>query len=127
MLTARTMFELFHEEPNLNWERAKRDLRRSIAESVDPLTIPIRRTFKEMFTLPWRTVFPGKDCWDYWKEFCIVTDTEFTDEELDELIRENWIHINSPYDCTGRVFTSHLSAIRIPCGTLFIHCKGVDV
>ena len=124
MLSLRKLYELIHEYPQSN--AFKKEARERTAEKIDPLTIPLRRTMKEAFTLPWRTIYPD-DSYEWWREYCIVTDAQLTDEELDELIKEQTIHINSPYDCTGKVFTSSLTATRMPCGILFIHTKAVDV
>lgn len=125
MLPLRKLYELIHEYPH-HCKSFKKEARARTAEKIDPLTIPLRRTLKEAATLPWRTFYPD-DSGEWWKEYCIITDAEFTDEELREIIEEEWIHIYSPYDCTGKVFTSSLTATRMPCGILFVHCKGVDV
>lgn len=53
----------------------------------------------------------------------------WTDEEVQEFVDdEMWICINSPYDCTGQVFTHWINWHRNPNGMIsFIHCKGLDV
>ena len=41
----------------------------------------------------------------YTKEFF---NTPFTDEEKDEFIEDQWQRICSPYDCTGKLFTTSI-------------------
>lgn len=125
MLTLRKLYELIHTYP-CHTDALKREARLRTAKRIDPLTIPLRRTMKEAATLPWRIFYPDESR-EWWKEYCIIIDAEFTDEQLDEFIEEEWIHIHSPYDCTGKVFTSSITVTRMPCGILFIHTKGVDV
>lgn len=126
-MNIRSAYSLIHSYPELPHRAIKQELRSRSAHRKDPLSVPLRRTYAEAYSLPWRTFFPDPESGEWWKEYCIVTDQQFTDEELDEIIRENWISNCSPYDCTGKVFTSSLTAVRVPCGTLFIHCKGIDV
>lgn len=52
---------------------------------------------------------------------------EWTDEELDNLANEEWITINSPYDCTGHRFTWRIDFVRTPAGVVYIHGTGLDV
>lgn len=38
----------------------------------------------------------------------------FTEEEKAEYIESNWIFINSPYDCTGKIFTTYIKVFNMP-------------
>ena len=58
-----------------------------------------------------------------WKTF---TEEKFTDEEKRELMDEWWIHIYSPYDCTGKEFTQWIGFFEVPNGTWIYHRKGID-
>lgn len=51
----------------------------------------------------------------------------YTPHEIQELVDEAWITINSPYGCTGRLFTVDIHAKQTPVGLVWIHRKGVDV
>ena len=126
MFNARTMFYLFRTFPDWNWDEAKRDVRRRISQATDPMEIPLRRPYSEINKTPWKKRYhaPHGETWD---EYCIITDEQFTDEDLREIRESYWEHICSPYDCTGQIFTLSFKAIRIPCGTLFIHTKGIDL
>ena len=50
----------------------------------------------------------GESCW--WKEYF---DEPFTEEEKREFIKDRWIHIYSPYDCTGRWFTQWIAVYNV--------------
>ena len=50
----------------------------------------------------------GESCW--WKEYFDYT---FTEEEKQEFIEDRWVHIYSPYDCTGKWFTSHIAVCNL--------------
>ena len=52
---------------------------------------------------------------------------EWTPEEIRDAIEEAWISVNSPYDCTGRLFTVDIHARQTPVGLVWIHRMGVDV
>ena len=70
--------------------------------------IELRRMLKrESRNIYWN----GKDfdyCWT--KEWF---DSPFTEEEKQEYIEDNWIRINSPYDCTGKWFTSRIVVCNV--------------
>ena len=50
----------------------------------------------------------GESCW--WKEYF---DEPFTEEEKREFIEDRWVHIYSPYDCTGQWFTSRIAICNV--------------
>lgn len=61
-----------------------------------------------------------------WKEYGIIDN--MSDSELDELINDEWLTINSPYDCTGKAFSCWIDTKRNKSGLIsWIHCKGIDV
>ena len=55
--------------------------------------------------------------------------SECLDETIDEWINDYiWRTINSPYDCTGKLFTRWISWHRNPCGRIsFVHHLGIDI
>ena len=57
------------------------------------------------------------------------TIADWSDESIQEWINENmWCRINSPYDCTGQMFTRWIKWHRNPCGRIsFVHGFGIDV
>lgn len=65
-------------------------------------------------------------------ETCIqvnVVNRLFTESEKQEIIDNEWISINSPYDCTGKLFTQyiHIAEIKLLNKTIIIHSLGLDV
>lgn len=63
-----------------------------------------------------------------WIEYGFFEAKDWTDEEIQEFVDDMEIHINSPYDCTGMVFTQWITWHRNPCGLVsVIHKKGLDV
>ena len=70
--------------------------------------------------------------------FCLSEDGEsiteyrirkgfYTPHEIQELVDQSWTAINSPYDCTGKLFTVYIHARQTPVGLVWIHRKGLDV
>lgn len=73
-------------------------------------------------------LYQREDECDVWTEYGFFNVEDMTDEEIQEAIDEMRIEINSPYDCTGKVFTMWISWHKNPCGLLsVIHRKGLDV
>lgn len=65
---------------------------------------------------------------EYWYRIGILDPEDATDEELREYFDGMRVVIDSPYDCTGRAFTSHISWHRNPCGLVsYVHAMAVDV
>jgi len=63
-----------------------------------------------------------------WIEYGFFEADGMSDEEIQEYVDEMEIHIYSPYDCTGKVFTQWITWHRNPCGWIsVIHKKGLDV
>lgn len=55
-------------------------------------------------------------------------DDTWTDEDLDEYIDNRRVVINSDYDCTGLLFTSHIHWHRNPCGLVsIVHTLNLDI
>ena len=52
---------------------------------------------------------------------------EWSQEEIREAVDNAWISINSPYDCTGQIFTEGIHARQTLAGLVWIHRIGVDV
>ena len=64
---------------------------------------------------------------DSWTEFALFEGDDCTDEEISEYVNSMRIRINSPYDCTGKVFTEWINWHRNPNGWIsVIHHKAID-
>ena len=50
----------------------------------------------------------GESCW--YKRYY---DTPFTEEEKQEFIEDNWVHINLPWSPTGKWFTRHIAVCNV--------------
>lgn len=81
--------------------RATKDLKRDIRRIMKPLNTD---PFEEIWH--YRDEY-GDSC--YTKEFFDVT---FTEEEKEEFIKDQWRHIYSLYDCTGKLFTTSIRVIN---------------
>ena len=68
----------------------------------------------------------GERCW--YKEWF---DYHFTEEDKREFIEDRWVHIYSPYDCTGKWFTSHIAVCNVETSfgakAVVYHFMGLDV
>lgn len=65
------------------------------------------------------------NCWEYWVEKTVYS-YEFSQEEIEEYIEDNWIRIYSLYDCTGLTFTRDIRCFPINGKTIVYHFKAVD-
>ena len=65
---------------------------------------------------------------EYWTEYGFLSGTDYSDEEVREIIDEMRYRICSPYDCTGKPFTMWIDWHRNPSGLIsFVHRVGLDV
>ena len=59
-----------------------------------------------------------------------VDTTDMTDAEVKEAWEQykedNWANVNSPYDCSGQVFTAWMDIHRVPHGAWIYECQCVD-
>lgn len=68
------------------------------------------------------------DAPEYWSVFGFVDPEDATDEEIQDYFDDMRVVINSPYDCTGRAFTSSLTWHRNPSGLVsYVHRMAVDI
>ena len=51
----------------------------------------------------------------------------FNDEEKREFENDFWVSVNSPYDCTGQIFTVSIDFYKVHNGTWVYHHKALDV
>lgn len=65
---------------------------------------------------------------EYWTEYGFLIGTDYTDEQVQEIIDEMYERIYSLYDCTGRPFTRWIDWHRNPSGLIsYRHYKGLDI
>ena len=65
------------------------------------------------------------DCYGSWIEKTIYP-YEFTMEEIEEYVEENWTSIYSAYDCTGKTFTRDIRCFPVNGKTIVYHFKAID-
>lgn len=98
----------------------KREYRAKAKRFHDPLAKPL--------TEEPRTWYDPERDYESMSEYGIDPSlSDMTDDELREYFEEQEIHINSPYDCTGKIFTRWISWKRTPAGVSWVHRKGLDV
>lgn len=51
----------------------------------------------------------------------------FDDDEKQEFVNDYWESINSPYDCTGQIFTVSIDFYKVKNGTWVYHHKSIDI
>ena len=51
---------------------------------------------------------------------------EFTEEEIESYIEDNWLSIYSWYDCTGKTFTRRIKIFPLQGKTIVYHYKAID-
>lgn len=71
------------------------------------------------------------DDWESYIEFGFLPDytRTYSDEEVEDWIDDRMrMVINSPYDCTGKLFSAWIDWRRNPTGLIsYRHCIGIDV
>ena len=104
----------------------RREYYRSIDRNhVDPIAKPLTEKWRTIIDDPDDIALSGRD----YRIFMTETPDEWTDDEIEEFIMEEvgYPPICSPYDCTGKRFTSWCSWSRQPIGIVMIHCWGTDL
>lgn len=68
------------------------------------------------------------NCDDYgsWIEKTIYP-YEFSADDIEEFIEDNWQRIYSMYDCTGKAFTRDIRCFPINGKTIVYHFKSLDI
>lgn len=92
---------------------------------TDQLMKPITEEWRTIVDDPEDIALSGYD----YRIFRTETPDEWTDDEIEEFIMDEvgYPPICSPYDCTGRRFTSWVSWSRQPVGIVMIHRWGTDL
>ena len=128
----RMYFFILHNAKNCLKPEVKRRYRHSIKVTHnDSLEKSLRdHKWKEFWlcgTDPWRRVYRDDNC-DSWYEYTIMPDfEEESDEEMQRSIDELRVEINSPYDCTGKPFSSWIHWKRTKAGVVIIRRMSLDV
>ena len=60
-------------------------------------------------------------------KYGIIPETDWTDDEILEFVDNVWVHNHSPYDCTGKLYTSSVHVSRISIGLAYVHRFVLDV
>lgn len=124
-------FLLMRLNPKAMEPRIKRRYRASFKCRQDPLAISLRDHKWKDFWLcgkdPWRRVYK-KDDWESWYEYVIMPDWEGEpDEVIQEAVDELEVNIYSPYDCTGKPFSSWIHWKRTKAGVVIVRHMCLDV
>lgn len=120
-------FWLLRNFPDAVSKEEKISMRRRLRAREDPLAHSMRDfTIRDLFTNKgrWRCVCPWDDSVT---EFAIARDCDWTDDDLRDLVNDEWIRVTGPYDCTGKWFTRNFHWKRTPAGVALIHTKGLDI
>ena len=120
-------FWMLRHYPEAVSKEQKISMRRRLKRREDPLAHSMRDfTIRDLFTNKgrWRTVSKWEESIS---EFAIAKDCDWTDDDLRDLVNDEWIYVRGPYDCTGQWFTSDFHWKRTPAGVVLIHTKGLDV
>lgn len=115
--------------------RAKRLLRRLVKQELagkrDRLThglIDGRLHERYRYDFDGVTAYGFVNNGDFVYQYNVESTDQLTDDEIDEWFdRCMAAHINSPYDCTGRLFTFYIDWHRNPCGAIsYVHRMVYD-
>lgn len=64
-----------------------------------------------------------------WRDYGFIRfEDDATDEEIADFFRRMEVHISSPWDCTGRVFTNWIDWHKNPNGSVsYVHRMSLDL
>ena len=62
-----------------------------------------------------------------WKSITILPESYTKEDVIDYCDGIRRPYINSGYDCTGKTFTKYIETRQVACGTIVIHCIGLDI
>lgn len=87
----------------------------------------VREASRETETdLPYEVINGGGGYDSLWEKR-LYKGEKWTAEEMEQYKRDEWMHICSPYDCTGRLFTEAIEVFNTPMGVVAYHFTGMDV
>lgn len=89
----------------------RRILRRAPVRQKLPLIAEERTIATSDESLATYRIYPGK-----WSK-----------NDIEELVEDMTIRINSPYDCTGKLFTEYIHAEPCNIGLVVVHHMSIDV
>lgn len=103
-------------------KQQKRSIGRVFAKAKqwkkDPLANSIRREWRHSYSKDGEEVY-AYTIFDYL--------AHESDEYINKFVEDYRIRINSPYDCTGKMFTMFLHWSRQPAGVVVVHEMGYDI
>lgn len=116
------------EEQIHQWRR--KEIRR-IRDKIARIDREFPDALAKPMTEAWRCVMSdecGEDGYDF-RILPVENPNDWTDKDIEEYIMDEvgYPPICSPYDCTGKRFTSWTSWSRKPAGIVMIHSWGLDV
>jgi len=82
---------------------------------------------QSMLTGARRQISNGDDLCDAFTEYWIVPDPYLDDNDARQICEDEIIEFYSPYDCTGKLFTSRIRFARVPVGYAFVHVLHRDL
>lgn len=51
----------------------------------------------------------------------------WSEEEMEEYVRESWEYVRVPWDCSGETFTQDINVFNTPAGVVVYHFKALDI
>ena len=70
----------------------------------------------------------GENDWESYTEYGFLNGTDYTDDEVREILDDMRLRVTSPYDCSGQRFTMWMTWHRNPSGLIsYTHRIGIDV
>ena len=70
----------------------------------------------------------GENDWDSYTEYGFLYGTDYTDDDVREILDDMRLRVTSPYDCSGQHFTMWMTWHRNPSGLIsYTHRIGIDV
>lgn len=95
------------------------------AEKAHDFLIKHRKMDKNMYENFNKSFINPSSSFDSWIEKEVYL-FEFTKEEIESYIEDNFITICSAYDCTGKVFTRRIKIFPVQGKTIVYHFKSID-
>lgn len=107
------------------WQKAN-----GYSEAVDRTLRKYKRKIRDdretETALPYEVINGGGGYDSLWEKR-LYKGEKWTAEEMEQYKRDEWMHICSPYDCTGRLFTEAIEVFNTPMGVVAYHFTGLDI
>ena len=125
----------YRDEMNFLLTERKNATKKNIVQFIDnyihQLTLKQRKERKRrervIENLPYEVLSHHyDDVWGDGWEKRFYPGERWTREEIKQYKLDEWVHVTSPYDCSGQWFTQRIEVFNVPSGVVVYYFEGID-